>query len=66
MFLLILLMSSNEEKYKLSFDILFIGGTPMSLRYRKKLAGDQPKDLNAKTFAPKAGNIRPKKINLKF
>ena len=25
----------------------FIGGTPMSLRYRKKLAGDQPKDFNA-------------------
>ena len=23
------------------------------------LAGDQPKDLNAKTFAPNAGNIKP-------
>ena len=33
----------------------------MSLQYRKKLAGDRPKDLNAKTFAPNAGNIRPKK-----
>ena len=33
----------------------------MSLRYRKKLAGDQPKDLNAKTFAPNAGNIRQTK-----
>ena len=32
----------------------------MSLRYRKKLAGDQPKDLNAKTFASNAGNFRQK------
>ena len=32
----------------------------MSLRYRKKLAGDQPKDFNARTFAPNAGNMRPK------
>ena len=30
----------------------------MSLRCRKKLAGDQPKDLNAKTFASNAGNFR--------
>ena len=30
----------------------------MSLRYRKKLAGDQPKDLNAKTFASNAGNFK--------
>ena len=30
------------------FDIgLFIGGTPMSLRQRQKLAGDQPKDFTA-------------------
>ena len=27
----------------------------------KKLAGDQPKDLNAKTFVLKAGNIRKRK-----
>ena len=33
----------------------------MPLRYRKKLACDQPKDLNAKTFGPNAGNIRQKK-----
>ena len=30
---------------------------------QNKLAGDQPKDLNAKTFAPNAGNIRQKKEN---
>ena len=41
--------------------LLFIGGMPMSLRWRKKLAGDQPKDLNARTFASNAGNMRPKK-----
>ena len=33
---------------------------------QKKVAGDQPKDLNAKTFAPNAGNIRQKKKHLKF
>ena len=33
----------------------------MSLRYRKKLAGEQPKDFNAKTFGRNAGNIRQKK-----
>ena len=33
----------------------------MSLRYKKKLAFDQPKNLNANMFAPNAGNIRPTK-----
>ena len=33
----------------------------MSLRYRIKLAGDQPQDLNAKTFDQNVGNMRPKK-----
>ena len=35
----------------------------MFLRYRKKLAGDQPQDLklNAKMFAQNTGNIRLKK-----
>ena len=33
----------------------------MSLQYRIKLAGDQPQDLNAKTFDQNAGNMRPKK-----
>ena len=33
----------------------------MSLRYRIKLADDQPQDLNAKTFDQNAGNIRLKK-----
>ena len=32
----------------------------MSLQYRIKLAGDQPQDLNAKTFDQNAGNMRPK------
>ena len=31
------------------------------LVYRLKLAGDQPQDLNAKTFDQNAGNIRLKK-----
>ena len=33
----------------------------MSLQYRIKLTGDQPQDLNAKTFDQNAGNMRPKK-----
>ena len=42
------------------FGTYFIGGTPMSLQYRLKLAGDQPQNLNAKTFDQNAGNIRLK------
>ena len=38
----------------------------MSLIQKKKLAGDQPKDLIRKTFALNPGNIRPKKNKLKF
>ena len=50
----------NDSLQSLGHTGLFIGGTPMSLQYRIKLAGDQPQDLNAKTFAPNAGNFRQK------
>ena len=36
------------------------------LVYRLKLAGDQPQDLNAKTFDQNARNIRLKKKKKKF